>query len=98
MPAQYPNIFISAKIAKAVGDEAIHMRNLGLGSTYDMDYILKLINKHGPVTRKKIDETLMNKLPDYLSSEQKKKRINYYLFKMAKARKIHNEGSRRSPK
>jgi len=94
---RYPNVFISAKVAKAVGEEAKHMRNRGLGTRYDMDYILEMIKEHGPVSRKKIDDVLMTKLPDVLSTDQKKKRIHYYLFKLSKAGKIRNKGSRRSP-
>lgn len=95
---RYPNVFISATVAKAVGEEAKHIRNRGLGTKYDMDYILGMIREHGPVSRKKIDDVLMTRLPDVLSIDQKKKRIHYYLFKLSKARKIRNEGSRRSPK
>jgi ATP-dependent DNA helicase RecG len=84
-------------VAKAVGEEAKHMRNRGLGTRYDMDYILEMIKEHGPVSRKKIDDVLMTKLPDVLSTDQKKKRIHYYLFKLSKAGKIRNKGSRRSP-
>ena len=95
---RYPNVFISAKVAKAVGEEAKHMRNRGLGTRYDMDYILGMIKEHGPVSRKKIDDVLMTRLPDVLSNEQKRRRIHYYLFKLSKKGKIRNEGSRRCPR
>jgi len=95
---RYPNVFISAKVAKAVGEEAKHMGNRGLGTKYDMDFIQGMIKEHGPVSRAKIDDLLMTRLPDVLSREQKKKRIHYYLFKLSKQGKIRNEGSRRSPK
>lgn len=92
---RYPNIFISAKVAKAVGEEAKHISNRGLGSRYDMDMIYDLIREHGPVSRQKIDELLLKRLPDILTGDQKKRRIHYYLTLLAKQGKIINKGSRR---
>ena len=94
---RFPNIFISAKVAKAVGESAQHIKNRGLGSRYDMDQIFELVCKHGPVTRQIIDELLLNRLPEILSENQKKRRIHYYLTVLAREGKIINKGSRRLP-
>jgi ATP-dependent DNA helicase RecG len=94
---RYPNIFISAHVAKAIGESAQHIKNRGLGSQYDMDQIYDLVQKHGPVTRRVIDELLLERLPAVLSEDQKKRRIHYYLSVLAREGKIVNKGSRRAP-
>jgi ATP-dependent DNA helicase RecG len=94
---RFPNIFISARVAKAIGESAQHIRNRGLGSRYDMDQIFELIKKHGPVARNEVDKLLLDRLPEILSQNQKKRRIHYYLTVLAREGKIINIGSRRLP-
>jgi len=94
---RYPKIFISASVAKAIGEEAKHMRNRSLGTKYDMDTILEMVRQHGPVSRKSIDELLMTRLPDLMTPDQKKHRIHYYLLQLSRQEKIKNSGTRKKP-
>jgi len=63
-----------------------------------MDQIYELVQKHGPVTRREIDELLLARLPEILTDNQKKGRIHYYLSVLAREGKIINKGSRKSPR
>lgn len=95
---RFPNVFVSATVARAIGESAQHMKNRGMGVQYDMDQIYGLVLKHAPVTRREIDNLLMSRLPDVMSESQKKRRIHYYLTVLAKESKIVNRGSRRAPR
>ena len=68
---RYPNLFVSGKIASVTGDKARHIRDRGLDKRYYQDMILELIQEHGPVSRKDIDNLLMDKLPEILTEKQK---------------------------
>ncbi len=55
--------------------------------------------KYKSACRKDIEELLMDKLPDVLSEEQKKRKVGKLLFVMSKKEGlIKNIGSRKSPK
>jgi len=95
---RYPNIMISAGIAKAIGESAQHIVDRGLEIDYYQKIILELIKKHKPVTRVEIDRLLLDKLPAVLTPAQKKARIHNYISALAAKQLIKNMGSRRCPK
>ncbi|OGR07607.1 MAG: hypothetical protein A2511_13530 [Deltaproteobacteria bacterium RIFOXYD12_FULL_50_9] len=96
---RYPNVFISSKIAAAIGDQAKHVKFGGFENQYYRDMIVKLVSEHGPVSREVIDEVLMNKLPEIITEKQKKTKIHNLLYELStKSDCIHNIGSRRLPK
>jgi ATP-dependent DNA helicase RecG len=95
---RYPNIYISASIAKAIGESAQHIRNSGLDMQYYKNLIYELIRKHQPVTREDIDKLLFDKLPVVLSEIQKKNRIHNYLSNLANEGRIANIASRKKSK
>jgi len=72
-----------------------------LGSGFDnqhyRDLIVKLVRKHQPVTREKIDEMLLDKLPEVLSKEQKLTKIHNLLSSLS-GKHIRNNGVRGQPK
>lgn len=93
---RYPNLFISSSLASATGEEARHIRYKGFDKRYYKDLILDLIREHGPVSRGKIDELLMDKLPEVLTEKQKKTKINNLLYELSgREGKIENRGSRK---
>jgi len=92
---RYPNLFVASKIAAATGNKAQHIREKGFDKKYYQDMILELIRRHGPVSRKDIDNLLMNKLPEILTEQQKKARIHNLLYELAgPLGLIRNKGSR----
>jgi ATP-dependent DNA helicase RecG len=96
---RYPNIYIAARVASVIGYEAKHIRNKGLDKQYYIILILELINTHQPVDREKIDELLMDKLPEVLSIKQKKTKIHNLLYEMSgPLGLIKNFGTRKQSK
>ena len=69
---RFPNLIVSASVAKATGDTARHIRERGFEKQYYLDLILQLVHEHGPVGRKEVDALLLPKLPERLSEEQKR--------------------------
>jgi ATP-dependent DNA helicase RecG len=95
---RYPNLIISAHVAKITGDEVRHIRDKGFEKQWYLGLIINLIKEHGPVSRDKIDELIMPKLPEMLTEKQRKSRVHNFLGELTKKGIIRNEGSRRRPK
>lgn len=96
---RYPNLIVSANIASATGEKARHIRDKGFENQYYQDLIVELIRKHQPVTREDIDLMLLDKLPEVLSPDQKRKKIHNLLYELSHRQKlIRNTGSRRFSK
>ena len=94
---RYPNIHVSAKMARVTGQKAQHIRNRGLDRKYYIDLILELIRQHGPVPREEINKLLFDKLPEVLSVQQRDALVHNLLTALRKSEKIFNKGSRRCP-
>jgi ATP-dependent DNA helicase RecG len=95
---RYPNVIVSGAMAKATGDAARHIRERGFNKQYYVDLILALVNEHGPVGRRDVDELLLPKLPDRMSDEQKRRKVHNLLQELRRDGKIANQGSRADPK
>lgn len=96
---RYPNIFVSAGIAKITGYQVQYTKNKGLDKRYYQDLLVELLKqlKKG-ATRQQINELLINKLPEILTRDQKERKIHNLLCEMSgKACLIKNIGSRRKP-
>jgi len=95
---RYPNLFVAGRIAAVTGNKARHIRDRGFDKRYYQDMILELIQEHGPVSRKDIDNLLMDKLPEVLTEQQKRSRIHNLLYELAgPLGLIRNKGSRTRP-
>jgi len=96
---RYPNIYVSFKIASVTGQKAKYIHNKGFHNKYYQDLILEYIKKNKSASRKDIDELLFNKLPDILTSIQKKRKINNILYLLSNQKgTIKNIGSRKYSK
>jgi ATP-dependent DNA helicase RecG len=95
---RYPKLYISASIAKAIGKQAQHIKTGGLNRKYYKDLILELIQKHGPVSRREINDLIFDKLPEILNSEQKLALIHNLIMEMRNKNLIYNQGTRPAPK
>ena len=91
---RYPNLLISSKVAKMTGQEARHILERGFNKKYYMDLILALVKEHGPVPREKIDEMLINKLPEVLTEKQKRSKVHNLLSELSRNAMINNIGTR----
>lgn len=94
---RYPNIIVAEAIAKATGEAARHIRERGFDKQYYLDLILELVRTHGPVGRKEIDDLLIPKLPDRLTSDQKRVRVRNLVQELRRGGQIENRGTRSEP-
>ncbi len=92
-----PNFYISGTVAKITEQEPAYIRNRGFDDTYYMDLIIHYLAKFGEASRQKLDELLLDKLPESLGRHQRKRRISYLLTKLRTAGRIHNAGSDAQP-
>jgi ATP-dependent DNA helicase RecG len=82
-----------------MGEESRHIRYKGFDKRYYKDLILALIREHGPISRGKINELLLDKLPEILTEKQKKTKIHNLLSELSRREgKIENLGSRKYPR
>jgi ATP-dependent DNA helicase RecG len=94
---RYPSLMVAGAVARATGDAGRHIRERGFDKKYYLDLILALVREHGPVGRKEVDQVLVPKLPDRLSSAQKRRKVNNLLQELRRSGSIVNRGSRGSP-
>lgn len=97
---KYPNVYISAGLAAVIEQKAQYIKTRGLDDNHYVELILEYLRKYDYATRKDINELLMNKLPDILSTEQKMHKINRLLSEIMrkKLNLINNVGSDRASK
>lgn len=94
---RYPNLIVASAVARATGEAGRHIRERGFDKQYYLDLILALAREHGPVRRADVNQLLLPKLPDRLTEEQKRRRVNNLLQELRRSRRIHNRGTRAQP-
>ena len=94
---RYPNLMVAGAVAKATGETGRHIRERGFDKQYYLDLILALVREYGPVGRKDVDDTLLAKLPDRLTPEQKKTKVRNLIHELAHNGSIYNQGTRSRP-
>ncbi|KAF5090810.1 putative DNA-binding domain protein [anaerobic digester metagenome] len=87
---KYPHIIIASSVAKITHQTAKHIREKGFDNRYYQDLIEKLIREHGPVSRKDIDELILDKLPEGMNLKQKSAKIHNLLSELVKRNRIRN--------
>lgn len=80
---RYPNVYISAKVAKSTGQKAEYTKHRAFDKQYYKDLILRFLDQHGEAGPQDFQELLLDKLSDLLSGEQKKARIRNLLQEMS---------------
>ncbi len=95
---RFPSVMVSAGVARATGDAGRHIRERGFSKQYYVDLVLALVREHGPVGRREVDQVLVPKLPDRLTEDQKRSRVNNLLQELRRAGRIANEGTRADPR
>lgn len=88
-----PNYYISIGIAQKTGLKATYTKHKAFDKSYYLDLIIKAIKQHGSLNRQDIDELLWEKLPDLMSNDQKKHKINNLISELRRKNIIQNEGN-----
>ena len=74
---RYPNIIISKGVSEIINDKVAYTKKSGFDDQYYKDLVIKYINNFGSITKKDLDDLLIDKLPSNLSIDQKKRKIKY---------------------
>lgn len=94
---RFRNLIVAGAVARATGAAGRHIRERGFDKRYYLDLILALVREHQPVHRRDVDETLVPKLPDRLTREQKRRKVQNLLQELRRAGAIENRGTRARP-
>lgn len=89
---RYPALYVSYKIAEAVGDKAGYVRNKGLDEKILKELIISAL-KNGPLKKADIYEAVKHAFPDVLTEEKQYKKLSNLLQKMKKEGVVHVCGS-----
>lgn len=98
LEGRYPHGIVGAAVAKATGDAARHIRERGFNKRYYVDLIVALVQEHGPVGRREVDDLLLPKLPDRMTAEQKRRKVHNLLQELRRGGRIANQGTRGEPR
>ena len=89
---RYPALYVSYKIAEAVGDKAGYIRNKGLDEKILKELIISA-SKNGPQKKADIYEAVKHAFPDVLTEEKQYKKLSNLLQKMKKEGVVDVRGS-----
>lgn len=92
-----PNIYLSAKVAQMTGQKAAYTKFRGFDSAYYQDLMIQALKQHRRFSRKEFDDLLFQKLPDWMTDEQKKRKVGNLLYDLKRKEIIENTGSDRRP-
>ena len=88
-----PNYFLGKDISQKLEQKADYSKNKAFEKQYYLDLILKAIGVHGSMARHDIDELLWNKLPEWMTEDQKKNKVMNLITELRSQNKITNKGT-----
>ncbi len=91
---RYPNLFISAKVAKTTGQKAEYTKHRAFDNPYYKDLILRFLEIHKQGSSKDFRDLLMDKLSDTLNDRQKRDKVRNLLQELVREGKILNSAGR----
>lgn len=92
-----PNFIIAKEILQTAGMKAEYTKNKGLTNKYYRDLVITALNQHKTMTRKEINDLLLDKLPEFMSEKQKINKIGNILGFLRNQKLIINSGSDHQP-
>ncbi len=92
-----PYFYVSAVVAKATDGKAQYIRTRGQDDEFYAKLLTDYLQKFGKASRLEIDELLLVKLSDALSTDQKLIKVSNLLTKLRRNGRIRNTGSRSHP-
>lgn len=95
---RYPNMFVSFKVANAVGKKAEYVRNKGLDDDICKQLIIKALEAMKEASKQELFDVIQKALPESLDDEQKSKKLSNMLQSLKKEGVIETSGSRRYAK
>ena len=92
-----PNYYIAKAIAQKTGQKAEYTRNAPFEKEDFFAWVQKFLKDHNSASRRDIDKLLWDKLPDWMTEQQRKHKIGNLINEMRKANMIRNTGVRGKP-
>lgn len=92
-----PNFYIGIRVASKTGQKATYSKNKGFDKGYYLDLIEKAIKEHNSLERRDVDELLWNKLPDWMTDDQKKNKVGNLLSELRMKGILENRGTAKNP-
>jgi len=89
-----PNIYVAASIAAATNQKANYVKTAAFDDDYYRDLILRFLEQFGQASSQEVQDTLLDKLPDALTYEQKRNKVRNLLQDLQRRGRIHNAGKR----
>ena len=86
-----PNYYLSKAVSDDLDKRPEYTKMKGFDNKYYRDLLLEALKEHGSLSKAEINRLLKNKLPESLSSEQARNRIDSILRGLRKANKIKNQ-------
>lgn len=85
-----PHLYISKIVAQTTGQKVEYSKHKGLDKKSCEVFLLNSLSDHARLTKKEISQLLWNVLPDQLTDNQKKNKIDYLLRLLHKRGDIKN--------
>lgn len=95
---RYPNIFVSYKIADAVGKKVDYVKNKGLDEEICKELIINALKNMETASKQELFNFIEAALPAILNKKQKEKKTSNLLQKMKKEGTIDSDGGKRYAK
>ena len=92
-----PNFIIAKEVLQTAGMKAEYTKNKGLNNKYYLDLVTTALKQHKTMTRKDLNSLLWDKLPEYMTKEQRSDKIGNILGLLKIRGMIFNEGTRHQP-
>jgi ATP-dependent DNA helicase RecG len=92
-----PNYYIAKTVAQTTGQKADYTKNAPFEKHYYFDFIRKLLKDHKSASRQDIDKLLWDKLPDWMTEQQRKNKIGNLINEMRRVNIIRNSGTYGKP-
>jgi ATP-dependent DNA helicase RecG len=92
-----PSFHVSAAVAKVTAHQADYIRNRAQDDEFYAKLLTDYLGKFQQATRQEINQLLLAKLSDALSSQQKERKVGNLLSNLRRTSRIFNAGTRARP-
>jgi ATP-dependent DNA helicase RecG len=89
-----PNYYVAASVAAVTDDKASYIKNKAFDKSYYRKLIIEFLSKYKQATRAEIDNLLLEKLSNVLSTDQKRTKIRNLLYDMSKKENVIQNNSK----
>ena len=93
---RYPNVFVAKLLSQSVGQKVQYTRHKGLDKAPCEALLLNALHEHGSLSKREIENLLIDILSDQMSYSQKKTKIDNILRGLRQSGKIINRSSGKS--